>query len=81
MYIICMPTLFRIGNVRIVIHTHDHAPAHVHAIGKDAEAKFRISDMLLMSSYGFDEKTIRNLGKFLTERKERLLEAWNEIHE
>lgn len=28
-----MPTIFRIGAVRVVIYPNDHRPAHVHVVG------------------------------------------------
>ncbi len=36
------PTLFRLGNIRVVIHTKEHKPAHVHILGPDAEAKIEL---------------------------------------
>ena len=34
-----MPTIHRVRNIRIVIFTRDHPPAHVHVIGPDFELR------------------------------------------
>jgi hypothetical protein len=35
-----MPTVLRIGGLRVVIYPNDHRPAHVHVIGNGCEATF-----------------------------------------
>jgi hypothetical protein len=35
-----MPTVLRIGALRVVIYANDHGPAHVHVIGQGCEAVF-----------------------------------------
>jgi hypothetical protein len=75
------PTLFRIaGKIRIVIHTQDHKPAHVHAIGPDAEAKFEIRSLGVMESYGFKPKELKLIREFLEINREILLASWEEIY-
>jgi hypothetical protein len=76
-----MGTVARFRNVRIVIHTRDHGPPHIHAIGSDAEAVFDIAKLQLISNYGFSTKAIAQIEEFLRARVETLLEAWHEIHE
>jgi len=38
-----MPTVDKIGSLRVVIYPNDHRPAHVHVIGKDCEAVFKLN--------------------------------------
>lgn len=80
-----MPTVLRLGSLRVVIYTNDHRPAHVHVIGQGHKAIFDLNcpDGLpsLRQNIGFPEHQVRdiraNLGKQLT----KLCEAWREIHE
>ena len=37
-----MPTIDRIGKLRVVIYPNDHRPAHVHVIGPKREAIFML---------------------------------------
>lgn len=76
-----MGTIAIYRNVRIVIFPRDHEPPHVHAIGPGAEAVFRLDDLELIRSRGFDSRAVASIQRFLQERKEELMEAWNEIHE
>ena len=56
-----MPTVLRIGGLRVVIYPNDHRPAHVHVIG-DGEAVFilrprgtaRAARVLLVQPLGCD---------------------------
>jgi len=80
MYIIHVGTVAIYKNVRIVIHTRDHAPPHVHAIAPDAEAVFNLNTMELIRVDGFDSKSVKQIKTFIEGRKDELLEAWYEIH-
>jgi hypothetical protein len=75
------PTVLRFWNLRVVIHTKDHQPAHIHVIGPEAEVKFGLGDWRVMANHGFDEKTVRKIREFLMPREREFLEVWNEIHE
>lgn len=35
-----MPTVLRLGALRVVIYPNDHRPAHVHVLGAGGEAVF-----------------------------------------
>jgi hypothetical protein len=35
-----MPTVLRIGALRVAVYPNDHRPAHVHVIGRGHEAVF-----------------------------------------
>ncbi len=76
-----MGTVAIYRNVRITIFTKDHRPPHVHAIAPDAEAVFNLETMELIRSNGFDSKSVTRIRQFIEDRREELLEAWNEIHE
>ena len=44
-YNINIPTIFWLGNIRIVINTKDHGYPHVHVLAPDAKAKIRIDTL------------------------------------
>ena len=75
-----MGTVAIYKNVRIVIHSRDHLPPHVHAIAPEAEAVFDLGTLQLLRSRGFDAKSVARIRQFIELRKEELLEAWYEIH-
>lgn len=74
------PTLLRFWNLRVVIHTKDHKPAHIHVIGPDSEAKFTLVTWEVTESHGFSEKALNRIREFLKPRENEFLEAWNAIH-
>lgn len=75
------PTIVRTRNLRIVIYPKDHNPPHVHVLGPDAEAKFLLETMECVSSRGFSKKALAEIEYFLIQKKNILLEAWNEYQE
>jgi hypothetical protein len=50
-------------------------------IGPGAEAKFRLDSFECISSRGFSQNALKKLKAFLKERKDFLLEAWDEYQE
>jgi hypothetical protein len=72
------PTLFKIGNLRIVIYPNDHNPPHVHVIGPEGEAKFELKTLKCIFVKNFSKRDVRRMQEFLLERRELLLEIWND---
>lgn len=75
------PTLLRFWNLRGVVHTRDHKPAHIHVLGPNAEVVFDLKTWEVLRVRGFTEATTNKILKFLKEYGPEFLEAWNEIHE
>ena len=77
-----MPTVLELGGFRIVIYTNDHAPAHVHAVRGDGEAKIDISGegVELISAYGLKKSDIRRAVRIVSENRDYLLQTWIEHH-
>jgi hypothetical protein len=54
-----MPTVLRLGRLRVVIYLNDHRPAHVHVMGGGQEAVFKLNcpagPAELRENYGFEE--------------------------
>ncbi len=65
-----MPTVLRIGNLRVVIYPNDHRPAHVHVIGPEHEALFHLNcpagPVDLRENYGFSTREIIRIIAALT---------------
>jgi len=73
--------VFRFWNLRVMIYTKDHKPAHIHVIGPDAEIKFALGTWEIMGNRGFTQKTANEIRNFLKPRENEFLEAWNAIYE
>jgi hypothetical protein len=79
-----MPTILRLGRLRVVVYPNDHRPAHVHVIGREHEAVFRpncpAGPPELRENYGFSQAEITAIRRELTNRLARLCNAWEQIH-
>ncbi len=73
-----MGEVFRIRNLRFCIFPMDHGPPHVHVLTPGADARFRLDDLSLLSSYGFKMSAVREISSFLKLHQKLLWEAWNE---
>jgi hypothetical protein len=79
-----MPTVLRIGALRVAVYPNDHRPAHVHVIGHGHEAVFTLTDpagsVALRENYGFSSRDLVRIQSALEENLEALLSAWESIH-
>jgi hypothetical protein len=79
-----VPTVLRIGNLRVVIYPNDHRPAHVHVIGPEYEALFYLNcptgPVALRENYGFTRREIVWIEAALNQHVVELCAAWKEIH-
>jgi hypothetical protein len=79
-----VPTVLRIGSLRVVIYPNDHRPAHIHVIGHEYEALFCLScpdgSVDLRENNGFSTPEIIRIIAVLTRHVAELCEAWKEIH-
>lgn len=80
-----MPTVLRIGVLRVVVYPNDHRPAHVHVIGRGAEAVFNlncpIGPPVLRENFGFSISEANRIKRALAAELERLCAEWGMIHE
>jgi len=78
-----MPTVLRIGGLRVSIYPNDHRPAHVHVIG-DGEAVFVLhcpgGPPELRESYGFSRVDVGRIMDALVEHLGTLCREWRNIH-
>ncbi|MGH9454948.1 MAG: DUF4160 domain-containing protein [Terriglobia bacterium] len=79
-----MPTVLRLGGLRVVIYPNDHRPAHTHVIGNDAEAAFQLNcpagPVAVRENYGFSRREITRIEHALLNHVEQLCGAWEKIH-
>lgn len=74
----------RIRRLRIAVYPNDHRPPHVHVIGPDAEAVFRLNcpdgPPELRSNVGFALAHLNRIHSNLAAHIEDLCHAWHKIH-
>lgn len=79
-----MPTLMRIGPLRVVVYPNDHRPAHVHVIGDGHEAVFQLNcptgPVTLRENYGFPVRELARIQRALLGNLAALCSAWESIH-
>lgn len=79
-----MPTIKRIGGLRVVIYPNDHRPAHVHVIGKGCEVVFRLhcpeGPTELRENFGFSVQELGSIRAALVADLAYLCNEWGEIH-
>jgi hypothetical protein len=79
-----MPTVLRIGALRVAIYPNDHRPAHVHVIGRGHEAVFTLNGpagtVAIRENYGFSARDLARIQDVLAENISALASAWERIH-
>jgi len=79
-----MPTVKRIGGLRVVIYPNDHRPAHVHVIGNGCEAVFRLNCLAgpveLRENFGFPVQALGGIVAALAADLVYLCNEWGKIH-
>ena len=79
-----MPTVLRIGGLRVVIWSNDHRPAHVQVNCADGEAVFNLrcpgGPPVLRESYGFRLADLNRIEDALAAAITALCAEWRTIH-
>jgi Domain of unknown function (DUF4160) len=79
-----MPTVLRIGALRVVIYPNDHRPAHVHVIGRGCEAVFDLrcpkGPPELRENYRFGLRELNRIEAALSANLAALCGDWERIH-
>lgn len=79
-----MPTVLRIGALRVVVYANDHRPAHVHVVGRGHEAVFELNGaegkVAVRENYGFWRKEVASIARVLVQDLAHLLTEWERIH-
>jgi hypothetical protein len=76
-----MPRVLEVNGFRIVIHTMDHEPAHVHVQRDGADLRVYLEIERAEYAYGKMSRTDeRNALKIVAQHRELLLASWIGIH-
>lgn len=85
-----MPTVLRLGGLRVAIYPNDHRPAHAHAhvhvhvIGQGHEAVFELNRpagaVTLRENYGFSRNDLAAVARSLIQNLAELLRVWERWH-
>jgi len=79
-----MPTVLRLGSLRVVIYPNDHRPAHVHVIGPAGEAVFLLNcpdgPPELRGNYGFARPEVNRILDGLADALAQLCNEWSQLH-
>jgi Domain of unknown function (DUF4160) len=80
---LAVPTVLRIGGLRVVIYPNDHRPANVHVIGA-GEAVFILNcphgPPQLREVYGFNRSELGRIEMDLANHLAGLCSEWRTIH-
>jgi len=80
-----MPTIMRIDGMRVMIHSNDHRPAHVHVFTPDGvEAEFWLNcpdgPPTLRIDRGMPAARLRMIASVLATTVQKACENWETIH-
>jgi len=76
-----VPTIFRIGKMRVMIYPNDHPPAHVHVVGGGKEARIIIDpEVQLDVAAGLSRVEVRAILEKVHDNWDLLTEYWNSTH-
>lgn len=79
-----MPTVLRLGGLRVLIYPNDHRPAHVHVLGAGGEAVFVLNcpdgPPNLREVHGFSRRDASRIGSELATHIAALCSKWSEMH-
>lgn len=79
-----MPTILRLGALRVVIYPNDHRPAHVHILGPDGEVVFVLNcpdgPPSLREVHGFSRQDVARIRTELAARVSAFCLKWSDIH-
>lgn len=75
-----MPTVLRVGSLRVVVYTNDHSPAHVHVLGPGWAVIVNLIGPSVREVINCSERDAREALRLVVERQGELMEAWRRIH-
>jgi hypothetical protein len=79
-----MPTIGRLGRLRVVVYPNDHRPAHIHVIGHGHEAVFQLNcpdgPPVLRENHGFSRTELGRAKTALAVQLRDACSAWEAVH-
>ena len=74
-----MPTVVRLGNVKLVVYASDHNPPHVHILSAEHAAVMSMSNLEITA--GFVPRHVYQLARDWAEaHRDELHEAWRQLN-
>lgn len=75
-----MPTIVKLGNLKIQIFADDHHPPHFHIVTPDHEVLVRLSDLEILAG-SIDRRSLERALAWARENRKVLNEAWERLNE
>lgn len=73
-----MPTIFILFGYRFYFWSNEHDPIHVHISRGDAEAKYNVENIELVSNHGFKKNELSMIASILEENQQIIIARWHE---
>jgi len=74
-----MPTVAKIGNLKIQIFADHHNPPHFHVVTPDEEALVRIDDLTILRG-SLRARDLRTASEWVRRNREVLVDEWNRVN-
>jgi|AmaraimetFIIA100_FD_contig_81_492370_length_1274_multi_3_in_0_out_0_2 hypothetical protein len=75
-----MPTVLRIGGMRIVVYPKDHPPAHVYVLGPGRLVVVDLIGPEVREMINCGEREARRALRLIEEHQGELMDAWRRLH-
>jgi hypothetical protein len=75
-----MPTVLRIGGLRVVIYPNDHPPAHVHVLGPGWLVVINLIGPKVREVINCSEREARRVLQLIGDHQAELTDAWRRFH-
>jgi hypothetical protein len=75
-----MPTVLRIGGLRVVIYPNDHPPAHAHVLGPGWLVVINLIEPKVREAINCSEHEARRALRLIEDYQAELMEAWRRFH-
>jgi hypothetical protein len=73
-----VPTILRVGRFRILFHSREHDPPHVHVQSHDGWAVFELAPIRLRDYGRYTQRELRALYTIVLTNQEEFLRQWRE---
>jgi hypothetical protein len=75
-----VPTVLRVGGVRVVVYPNDHPPAHVHVLGPGWVAVINLVGPKVRELINCNESEARWALRLVVGHRSQLMDAWKRFH-
>ena len=75
-----VPTVLRIGGLRVAVYPNDHPPAHVHVIGPGWVVVVNLLGPEVREAIGCNEGEARHVLRVIAAHRDALMEDWRRFH-